>query len=188
VCRTVSCKCLSVFSTSIVLTSDCSYAMFHPLAYLFKLNIEMSMAHLIKTIAVGNQHNSADPSSMLTLSSSSDADVFANTIFEDTQQHSLLRGLFGREQVVLSYEDVRSRNQEYASRHEAHDLQSRSHTEEPIQISANGVDSKEAKNRNYRVERGSQSRKKGAVMPAHAQPIHALKPVYSCGRSLEASP
>ena len=170
-----------------VLTSDCSYAMFHPLAYLFKLNIEMSMAHLIKTIALGNQHNSADPSSMLTLSSSSDADVFTNTIFADTPQHSLLRGLFGREQVVLPCEEVRSTNPEYASRHEAHDLQSRSHTEEPMHISANRVDSKEAENRNYRVERGSQSHEKGTLKPAHAQRIHVLKPVYSRGRSLEAS-
>jgi hypothetical protein len=165
--------------------------MFHPLAYLFKLNIEMSMAHLIKTIALGNQHNSADPSSMLTLSSSSDADVFTNTIFADTPQHSLLRGLFGREQVVLPHEDLRSHNPEYESRHDtlirAHELPSRKYTEELIHNSANGVDSKEAENRKYRIERGSQSRKEGSMKPAHAQQIHALKPVYSLGRSLEAS-
>lgn len=34
------------------------YAIFHPLAYLVKLNIEMSMAHLIKKIAMDHSHNS----------------------------------------------------------------------------------------------------------------------------------
>lgn len=34
------------------------YAIFHPLAYLVKLNIEMSMAHLIKKIAMDSSHGS----------------------------------------------------------------------------------------------------------------------------------
>lgn len=35
-----------------------SYAIFHPLAYLVKLNIEMSMAHLIKKIALDRSRHS----------------------------------------------------------------------------------------------------------------------------------
>jgi hypothetical protein len=43
------------------LTTSHSYAMFHPLAYLVTLNIEMSMARLIKKIALGSNdpHNAA---------------------------------------------------------------------------------------------------------------------------------
>jgi hypothetical protein len=43
------------------LTTSHRYAMFHPLAYLVKLNIEMSMARLIKKIALGSNgpHNAA---------------------------------------------------------------------------------------------------------------------------------
>lgn len=41
-----------------ILTLSIRYAIFHPLAYLVKLNIEMSMAHLIKKIALDRSCNS----------------------------------------------------------------------------------------------------------------------------------
>jgi hypothetical protein len=94
--------------------------MFHPLAYLVKLNIEMSMAHLIKTIALGNQHNSGDSSLMLTSNSSPDAYVFTNDIFAEIprQRRSLIRGLFGHEEVAIPREpeDVAMRSHERRSR------------------------------------------------------------------------
>ncbi|KAG9190435.1 hypothetical protein G6011_08523 [Alternaria panax] len=87
------------------------YAMFHPLAYLVKLNIEMSMAHLIKTIALGHPHPNNDPSILLTFSSSTGEDMFNTNMFAEVprQRHSLIRGLFGSEHVVFSQEDVRTR-------------------------------------------------------------------------------
>lgn len=87
------------------------YAMFHPLAYLVKLNIEMSMAHLIKTIALGHPHPNNDPSLLLTFSSSPGEDMFSTNIFAEAprQRHSLIRGLFGSEHIVFSQEDVRTR-------------------------------------------------------------------------------
>jgi hypothetical protein len=85
--------------------------MFHPLAYLVKLNIEMSMAHLIKTIALGHPHPNNDPSLLLTFSSSPGEDMFSTNIFAEAprQRHSLIRGLFGSEHIVFSQEDVRTR-------------------------------------------------------------------------------
>lgn len=85
--------------------------MFHPLAYLVKLNIEMSMAHLIKTIALGHPHPNNDPSLLLAFSSSPGEDMFSTNIFAEAprQRHSLIRGLFGSEHIVFSQEDVRTR-------------------------------------------------------------------------------
>lgn len=85
--------------------------MFHPLAYLVKLNIEMSLAHLIKTIALGHPHPNNDPSLLLTFSSSPGEDMFSTNIFAEAprQRHSLIRGLFGSEHIVFSQEDVRTR-------------------------------------------------------------------------------
>jgi hypothetical protein len=86
--------------------------MFHPLAYLVKLNIEMSMAHLIKTIALGHPHPGNDPSRLLTFTSSPGEDMFITDMFAEVprQRHSLIRGLFGTEHVTFSKEDVRARN------------------------------------------------------------------------------
>lgn len=81
------------------LTVVTSYAIFHPLAYLVKLNIEMSMAHLIKKIAMNssrssdlciipNSHNSAFRCC------SQDTDSLPPT----RQTISILKSVFGREQ------------------------------------------------------------------------------------------
>jgi hypothetical protein len=85
--------------------------MFHPLAYLVKLNIEMSMAHLIKTIALGHPHPSNGPSLLLT-SSSPGEDMLNIDMFAEVpqQRHSLIWELFGSDRVVFSQEDVRTRN------------------------------------------------------------------------------
>jgi len=87
------------------------YAMFHPLAYLVKLNIEMSMAHLIKTIVLDNRHMVCDPELLLTYKSSPEADVLNTNIFAEVprQRLSLIRGLFGGDHVVFPQEDVRAR-------------------------------------------------------------------------------
>ncbi|CAG5185679.1 uncharacterized protein ALTATR162_LOCUS11372 [Alternaria atra] len=87
------------------------YAMFHPLAYLVKLNIEMSMAHLIRTIALGHPHPNNDPSLLMTFSSSPGEDIFNTNMFAEVpqQRHSLIRGLFGSEHVIFSQEDNRTR-------------------------------------------------------------------------------
>lgn len=42
--------------------TDCSYIQFHPLAYLVKLNIEMTMANLIKRIAISTSRRNNDAS------------------------------------------------------------------------------------------------------------------------------
>jgi hypothetical protein len=85
--------------------------MFHPLAYLVKLNIEMSMAHLIKIIALGYPHPSNGPS-LLLASSSPGGDMLNVDMFAEVpqQRHSLIRGLFGSDHVVFPQEDVRTRN------------------------------------------------------------------------------
>ena len=81
------------------LTIVTSYAIFHPLAYLVKLNIEMSMAHLIKKIAMNssrssdlciipNSHNGAFRCC------SQDTDSLPPT----RQTISILKSVFGREQ------------------------------------------------------------------------------------------
>ncbi|KAI4932283.1 uncharacterized protein J4E92_004183 [Alternaria infectoria] len=87
------------------------YAMFHPLAYLVKLNIEMSMAHLIKTIALGSPNPGNDPSRLLTFSSSPGEDMFNVNMFAEVpqQRRSLIRGLFGSDHISFSQEDVRMR-------------------------------------------------------------------------------
>lgn len=87
------------------------YAMFHPLAYIVKLNIEMSMAHLIKTIVLENRHMVCDPELLLTYKSSPGADVLNTNLFAEVprQRLSLIRGLFGGEHVVFPQEDVRVR-------------------------------------------------------------------------------
>jgi len=87
------------------------YAMFHPLAYLVKLNIEMSMAHLIKTIALGSPNPGNDPSRLLTFSSSPGEDMFNADMFAEVpqQRRSLIRGLFGSDHISFSQEDVRMR-------------------------------------------------------------------------------
>lgn len=85
--------------------------MFHPLAYLVKLNIEMSMAHLIKTIALGSPNPGNDPSRLLTFSSSPGEDMFNADMFAEVpqQRRSLIRGLFGSDHISFSQEDVRMR-------------------------------------------------------------------------------
>ncbi|KAL7770795.1 hypothetical protein CFE70_000734 [Pyrenophora teres f. teres 0-1] len=87
------------------------YAMFHPLAYIVKLNIEMSMAHLIKTIVLDNRHMVCDPDLLLTYKSSPETDVLNTNLFAEVprQRLSLIRGLFGGEHVVFPQEDVRAR-------------------------------------------------------------------------------
>ena len=92
-------------------TNFYSYAMFHPLAYLVKLNIEMSMAHLIKTIALGSPNPGNDPSRLLTFSSSPGEDMFNADMFAEVpqQRRSLIRGLFGNDHISFSQEDVRMR-------------------------------------------------------------------------------
>lgn len=49
------------------------YAIFHPLAYLVKLCIEMTMAHLIKTIALGSSRKSYSLSFFLTFRTTTDS-------------------------------------------------------------------------------------------------------------------
>jgi hypothetical protein len=85
--------------------------MFHPVAYLVKLNIEMSMAHLIRTIALGHPHPNNDPLLLMTFSSSPGEDMFNTNMFAEVpqQRHSLIRGLFGSEHVIFSQEDNRTR-------------------------------------------------------------------------------
>ncbi|KAL1602195.1 hypothetical protein SLS59_004882 [Nothophoma quercina] len=74
------------------------YAIFHPLAYLVKLNIEMSMAHLIKKIAMDNSRNS-DQFIILNAHNSAfkcctqDSDSLPPT----RQTMSVLKSLFDRE-------------------------------------------------------------------------------------------
>ncbi|KAG9199206.1 hypothetical protein G6514_008953 [Epicoccum nigrum] len=75
------------------------YAIFHPLAYLVKLNIEMSMAHLIKKIATDHSRLSDTfivsnpPSSAGKKCSSQDPDQSTSS----RQTISILKGVFGYE-------------------------------------------------------------------------------------------
>jgi hypothetical protein len=74
--------------------------MFHPFAYLVKLNIEMSMAHLIKTIALDRSRNSGNMSYLFAFPSQTSADM-KNVPSQDsgnsTQQVSVFRSFFGKE-------------------------------------------------------------------------------------------
>lgn len=72
--------------------------MFHPLAYMVKLNIEMSMAHLIKTIALGSG-NADNVSFLLSYDSKTEDGLSGSSgMFGESQERrqSLFRGLFGR--------------------------------------------------------------------------------------------
>jgi hypothetical protein len=168
--------------------------MFHPLAYLVKLNIEMSMAHLIKTIALGHGHSNGYPSSTLTLTSSPDTDVFTNDIFADTphQRQSLLCGLFAHVQDVFRHGDVRTRKPEDASVYNttmrAHELQPRNPMGEAIRMSADGVDSKNTKKGNFLGAMTTRSNEDEAIASIHGQRISTFKPVYLPDRPLEAGP
>lgn len=84
--------------------------MFHPLAYIVKLNIEMSMAHLIRAIALDNRRPSEDPSHLLS-PPSPEVNTFNTNMYAEVprQRHSLIRGLFSSEHVVFPHEDVRAR-------------------------------------------------------------------------------
>jgi hypothetical protein len=103
--------------------------MVHPLAYIVKLNIEMSMAHLIKIIALGNEHNNGNSTLMLTLHPSPDPDVFTNDTFAEPprQRRSLIRRLSSHEDVVTpgEPEDVAMRSHEQSSRKPVDDKTSR---------------------------------------------------------------
>lgn len=92
-------------------TKSRSYALFHPLAYLVKLNIEMSMAHLIRAIALDNRRPSEDPSLLLSPPSSPEVNTFNTNMYAEVprQRRSLIRGLFSSEHVVFPHEDVRAR-------------------------------------------------------------------------------
>ncbi|UPX10432.1 uncharacterized protein EKO05_0001093 [Ascochyta rabiei] len=76
------------------------YAIFHPLAYLVKLNIEMSMADLIKRIATDRSRNSdllIIPNSYNNRSSH-DSNSNSNSLHPSRQTISILRSVFGRDQ------------------------------------------------------------------------------------------
>jgi hypothetical protein len=156
--------------------------MFHPLAYLVKLNIEMSMAHLIKTIALSSQHNNGDSSLMLTLNSSPDADVFTNDIFAEIprKRRSLIRGLFGHEEIAIPRkpEEVAVRSHEQRSRELIGDETNRN--------SANSVSSMEAGNAYVQEVDIFRSSKAGAKNAGHGQRLRTLTPAYGCGRPPEA--
>ncbi|KAJ4374852.1 hypothetical protein N0V83_001930 [Neocucurbitaria cava] len=83
------------------------YAIFHPLAYLVKLNIELSMAHLIKTVAQGNPKKD-NLTFKLTFGTSPNGFRMANNnIFAEPTptRFSLLRGLSDRTVQSLSVPD-----------------------------------------------------------------------------------
>lgn len=76
-----------------------SYAIFHPLAYLVKLNIEMSMAHLIKKIATDRSRNSdlcIIPNSCNSAFKCCTQD--SDSLPPSRQTISVLKSVFGRDQ------------------------------------------------------------------------------------------
>ncbi|KAF9701192.1 hypothetical protein EKO04_001073 [Ascochyta lentis] len=75
------------------------YAIFHPLAYLVKLNIEMSMAHLIKKIAIDRSRNSDlffIPNSHNSAFNCCSHD--SNSFSPSRQTMLMLKSVFGRDQ------------------------------------------------------------------------------------------
>jgi hypothetical protein len=85
------------------LTRLSRYAIFHPLAYLVKLNIEMSMAHLIKKIATDRSRQSD-----LCIIPNSHNSAFKNCCTQDSdslppsrQTISVLKSVFVRDQPSL---------------------------------------------------------------------------------------
>jgi hypothetical protein len=80
-----------------VFADSASYLIFHPLAYLVKLNIEMSMARLIKKIALGsNTSNQAAYFPSITLNSDAKNDGSKNGIIREwaVTQRSSMRSFF----------------------------------------------------------------------------------------------
>ena len=168
--------------------------MFHPLAYLVKLNIEISMAHLIKTIALGHRHNNGDPSSTLTLTSSPNTDVFTNDIFADTphQRQSLLCGLFAHVQNVFRHGGVRTRKPEDASIYNttmrAHELQPRNPMGRSDSYERRRSRLKEYQKWHFLGAMTTRSNEDEAIAFIYGQRISTLKPVYLPDRPLEAGP
>ncbi|EMD66824.1 hypothetical protein COCSADRAFT_35305 [Bipolaris sorokiniana ND90Pr] len=92
------------------------YAIFHPLAYLAKLNIEMSMAHLIRTIALATPHNQ-NRMSFRASKSSIQTSPFTTDIFAEVPmpRRMLIRGLFSRNQHGMLQKDAQRRRSRYDS-------------------------------------------------------------------------
>jgi hypothetical protein len=65
------------------------YAMFHPLAFLVKLNIEMTMANLIKKVALEKRRNNTC-SNLLTLSSDSSERLSVTDVSKSTRRKSTI--------------------------------------------------------------------------------------------------
>jgi hypothetical protein len=89
--------------------------MFHPLAYLVKLNIEMSMARLIKKIALGS-NDPRNASGFRSFNSSnahkSQQDTSSFKTWA-TRQSSTLKSMFGKDQVPSMQEGVIQKTEEF---------------------------------------------------------------------------
>ncbi|KAJ5055125.1 hypothetical protein J3E74DRAFT_227956 [Bipolaris maydis] len=92
------------------------YAIFHPLAYLAKLNIEMSMAHLIRTIALATPNNQ-NRISFIASESSVQTSPFTTDIFAEVPmpRRMLIRGLFSRNQHGMLQKNAQHRRSRYNS-------------------------------------------------------------------------
>jgi hypothetical protein len=92
--------------------------MFHPLAYLVKLNIEMSMARLIKKIALGsnNPHNASGFRSFNSSSNAHKAPENSSFKAWAAQQSASLKSIFGGEKHVSLQDGVIKKTEEFTVR------------------------------------------------------------------------
>lgn len=79
-----TCRCDLLFGRRGRLTYG-RYALFHPLGFLVKLNIEMIMANLIRRIALSDKNSNTF---LLTFASANDGPDSKSTITEGTHRHS----------------------------------------------------------------------------------------------------
>ncbi|KAF1943845.1 hypothetical protein EJ02DRAFT_342348 [Clathrospora elynae] len=167
-----------------------SYAMFHPLAYLVKLNIEMSMAHLIKTIALGQQYDSDNFSFPVQVASSpEDNDMSGSGIFAEPpwQRRSLIKILLGCNHNHSYFEKSRPRMAEEILLRKTSvvdlELQSQKHTTDEENHIRRGKSGRADSIDLVRESRKSSDEKEDI---AYAEPVAAPKPVYLRCRLSEA--
>jgi hypothetical protein len=106
------------FRTRSSLTELRSYAMFHPLAYLVKLNIEMSMARLIKKIALGsnNPNNAAGFRSFSSSNGHKSSPNSGSLKTWATRQSTALKSVFNGNQQPTTQNGVIQKTEEFTVR------------------------------------------------------------------------
>ncbi|KAF1915889.1 hypothetical protein BDU57DRAFT_209823 [Ampelomyces quisqualis] len=143
------------------------YAMFHPLAYLVKLNIEMSMARLIKKIALSsdNQQNAAGFRSFNSSSNMHKTPENAGLKTWAVQQSSSLKSMFGGDKDMSGSDGGIKKTEEFtvrsAPREELEMHSQKSSSDKKVQIGIRSIiapGSRDEFGREFHEAKGSRAR------------------------------